>query len=57
MGKTTVIYTHRLGAVKIADRIIVLKSGKIAEEGTHSQLMNKNGEYAELYNLQSQWYK
>ena len=56
-GKTTVIITHRLGAVKIADRIIVLKSGKIAEEGTHSQLMNKNGEYAELYNLQSQWYK
>ena len=56
-GKTTVIITHRLGAVKIADRIIVLKSGRIVEEGTHSQLMRANGEYAKLYNLQSQWYK
>lgn len=56
-GKTTIIITHRLGAVKIASRIVVMKSGQIVEDGTHSQLMDANGEYAEMYNLQRQWYK
>jgi ATP-binding cassette subfamily B protein len=56
-GKTAIIITHRLGGVKIANRIVLMESGKIVEEGTHTQLMNAKGEYAELYNLQSQWYK
>jgi len=54
--KTAIIVTHRLGSVKLADRIVVLKDGEIAEIGTHSELMEKNGEYARMYMAQSKWY-
>lgn len=54
--KTAIIVTHRLGSVKLADRIVVLKNGEIAEIGTHSELMEKNGEYARMYTAQSKWY-
>lgn len=56
-NKTTVLVTHRLGSVKIADRIIVMKNGKIIEEGTHEMLMQNNSEYKKLYQTQEQWYK
>ena len=56
-GKTSIIVTHRLGAVKLADRIIVLSNGIIIEEGTHEDLMKKNGKYKKMYESQSQWYK
>ncbi len=48
--RTTIVIAHRLSTVKHADRIIVVDSGRIIEEGTHSQLMAAGGHYAELYN-------
>jgi len=49
MGKTTIITTHRLSAVKHADWIVVLDDGKIIEEGTHDDLLEKNGWYNEQF--------
>jgi ATP-binding cassette, subfamily B, multidrug efflux pump len=48
-AKTTIITTHRMSAVEHADHIVVLEDGKIIEEGTHQQLMDKNGWYSEQY--------
>ena len=54
--KTAILVTHRLGSAKIADRIIVMKDGKIIQDGTHDQLIQINGEYKTMYNAQSKWY-
>lgn len=48
--------THRLGATKITDRIIVFSGGSIIEAGTHDELVDKNGLYAEMFQSQQQWY-
>ena len=50
-GRTTITIAHRLSTVKNAGRIIVLTEGGIAEEGTHDELLEKGGIYADLYNL------
>ncbi len=55
--KTAIIVTHRLGSVKLADRILVMKEGSLVEQGTHTELMSFQGEYARLYMSQEQWYK
>ena len=55
-GKTAIIATHRLGSAKIADYIIFMKDGVIAEHGTHIELIKQNGEYKKMYDMQSQWY-
>ncbi len=55
--RTAVLITHRLGAVKIADKIAVLKKGRLVGLGTHSQLMEENGEYVRLFQSQKQWYE
>ncbi|MNW40289.1 Toxin RTX-I translocation ATP-binding protein [compost metagenome] len=55
--KTAIIVTHRLGSVKLADRIMVMKQGRLVEQGTHEELISHNGEYARLYQSQEQWYK
>jgi ATP-binding cassette subfamily B protein len=47
---TSILIAHRLSTVKTADRIIVMRTGQIIEEGNHDQLMQQGGHYAELYN-------
>ena len=54
--KTAIIVTHRLGSAKIADRIVVMDQGRIVAVGTHEQLMQEQGKYAEMYQAQAQWY-
>ncbi len=51
-GRTTLVVAHRLSTIKNADEIAVIADGKIAEQGTHDQLITKDGLYADLYNLQ-----
>ena len=50
-NRTFIVIAHRLSTVKNADRIIVLDESRIAEEGSHSDLLNKSGIYSSLYNL------
>ena len=50
--RTTLVIAHRLSTVEKADRIIVLDAGRIVESGTHQELLDKDGQYAALYNLQ-----
>ena len=51
-GRTSFIIAHRLSTIKNADLILVMKDGDIIESGNHSELMEKGGFYAELYNSQ-----
>ncbi|MCP4424721.1 MAG: ABC transporter ATP-binding protein [Chloroflexi bacterium] len=51
-GRTSIIIAQRLSTIKHADRIIVLKDGMVAEEGTHDELLALGGEYAHIYDLQ-----
>ncbi len=51
--QSILLISHRFSSVRVADRIIVLKDGKIAEQGTHGELMKKKGLYEELYTLQT----
>jgi ATP-binding cassette, subfamily B, bacterial len=55
-GKTTLLITHRLGAVKIADEIILIDDGRVSEKGSHSELMSIGGQYAEMFESQRSWY-
>jgi ATP-binding cassette, subfamily B, bacterial len=56
-GRMAVIISHRFSTVRMADRIIVLNDGKIVEEGTHDQLLEKKGLYADLFSLQAEGYR
>ena len=51
-GRTSFVIAHRLSTILDADRILVINDGEIIEQGTHQELMEKNGFYAELYNSQ-----
>ncbi len=55
-GKTAIFISHRFSTVRLADRILVLEHGGIIESGSHSQLMELDGRYAELFNLQAEAY-
>lgn len=55
-GRTCVIITHRLGLAKIADRVIVLKEGKVVEIGSHKELLERGGEYSRMWEAQAGWY-
>ncbi len=52
-GRTTLIIAHRLSTVRSANRILVIRDGVISEEGTHQELLAKNGDYAQLYRTQN----
>lgn len=56
-GRTSVYISHRLSSTRFCDRILLLSHGKILEEGTHEELMKKGGRYAELYEIQSRYYR
>ncbi len=56
-GKTTVVISHRFSTVRMADRILVLEKGRMIEEGSHVELLEKNGRYAELFHLQALGYQ
>ena len=56
-GRTTIVVAHRLSTVKNADEIIVVTADGIAERGSHEELLNKNGIYAELYKYQFKSYQ
>ncbi len=51
-GRTSFIIAHRLSTIKNADLILVMNEGDIVEQGTHEELLQKNGFYANLYNSQ-----
>ena len=53
VGRTTLIIAHRLSTIRSASRIIAVADGKIVEEGSHDELMSKNGLYADLYRTQN----
>jgi subfamily B ATP-binding cassette protein MsbA len=52
VGRTTLIIAHRLTTVRLADRIVVLEQGHVAEEGSRQELLARNGKYSHLYHLQ-----
>lgn len=55
-GKTAVFISHRLGSTRFCDKIAMFEDGRIVEEGTHEELMAKNGKYAYMFGIQSQYY-
>ncbi|MDR0554329.1 MAG: ABC transporter ATP-binding protein/permease [Treponema sp.] len=55
-NKTSLFITHRLSSTRFCDRIVALKNGEIVESGTHEALLAQNGYYAELFNMQAQFY-
>ncbi len=55
-NRTTLLISHRLGITAVVDRILVFQEGEIVEDGSHRELMEKNGLYAEMYRAQAQWY-
>lgn len=56
-GKSAVYISHRLASTRFCDRIILIENAGIAEEGTHGELLAKGGRYADLYGIQSRYYR
>ena len=56
-GKMAVLISHRFSTVRMADRIIVLEDGRVVEDGSHAELLRRDGQYAELFNLQAEGYR
>lgn len=55
-NKTTLFISHRLASAKFCDKVVLLRNGEISECGTHAQLMDKDGDYAELFRIQAEGY-
>ena len=56
-GRSSVFISHRLASTRFCDRIVLIKDGKLIEEGTHALLMEKDGEYAKLFDIQARYYQ
>lgn len=56
-GRTAIMVSHRLGAARIADRVVVLRDGAIVEQGPHDDLIARGGLYATLFAAQARWYR
>ena len=56
-GRSTIFITHRLGAARLADEIVVLDQGRVAEQGSHQTLMAAGGLYADMFESQRSWYR
>lgn len=56
-GKTVFFISHRMSSARMADRILYLEHGRIVEQGSHEELLEKNGRYAEMFHLQAQNYQ
>ena len=56
-GRTAVFISHRLASTRFCDTILVLEGGRIVEKGTHDQLMELGGKYADMFRIQSQYYR
>jgi ATP-binding cassette, subfamily B, bacterial len=57
VGGVTVFVTHRMSTVRLADRIVVLDAGRVVEHGSHAELLERGGRYAQLWTLQSRAYR
>jgi ATP-binding cassette, subfamily B, bacterial len=56
-GRVTILVSHRFSTVRMADLIVVLDGARVAEVGTHAELLAKGGQYAELYDIQAAAYR
>ena len=55
-GKTAIFISHRLSSTRFCDKIVLFDEGKVAEEGNHEELMKQNGRYAQMFEIQAQYY-
>lgn len=55
-NKTAVFISHRLASTRFSDRIVMIENGKIVDEGTHEELMEKGGAYSKMYEIQGNYY-
>ena len=51
-GRTSIVIAHRLSTIAVADKIVVLEAGRVVEEGSHAQLLDRQGLYAKLHSIQ-----
>lgn len=56
-GKSSIFISHRLASTRFSDKILFLKDGRIAESGSHEELMEMNGDYANMFEVQASYYK
>lgn len=56
-GKTSLIISHRLSSCRFSDQILVFDEGSIVQQGTHEELLNQPGKYAQLWHAQAQYYQ
>ncbi len=56
-GRTALLVSHRLGAARVCDLVLVLRDGEVVEQGAHASLVEAGGEYARLWAVQARWYR
>jgi len=57
VGRMALLISHRFSTVRMADRIVVLRDGRVEEEGSHAELVGRGGLYAELFEMQAEGYR